>query len=171
VSIRRCRDDERGAIYAIVNAAAERYRGVIPEDRWHEPYMARAELDGEIAAGVEFWGYEDGGGRLVGVMGVQPVKDVVLIRHAYVRPENQGEGIGGKLLGHLTAETRERILIGTWAAASWAIGFYEKHGFARTTPELKDRLLRTYWNIPERQVATSVVLAKPAFDSGFQPCS
>jgi GNAT superfamily N-acetyltransferase len=162
VTIRRCRDDEREAIFAIVNGAAERYRGVIPADRWHEPYMPREELDAEIAAGVEFWGYEDGG--LAGVMGVQPVKDVVLIRHAYVRPESQGEGIGGKLLRHLTRETDKRILIGTWAAATWAIGFYEKHGFVRVSPELKDRLLRTYWNIPDRQIDTSVVLARPAFD-------
>lgn len=161
--IRQCRDDERDAISAIVNTAAEKYRGVIPADRWHEPYMPREELDAEITAGVEFWGYEDGDGKLVGVMGVQPVKDVVLIRHAYVLPATQGQGVGGKLLGHLTANTSERILIGTWAAAEWAIGFYRKHGFVQVTPELKDRLLRTYWNIPERQVGTSVVLAKPAF--------
>jgi GNAT superfamily N-acetyltransferase len=162
--IRLCRADERDAIYAIVNAAAERYRGVIPADRWHDPYMPREELDGEIAAGVDFWGYEDGDGRLVGVMGVQPVKDVVLIRHAYVLPATQGRGIGGRLLEHLTASTSGRILIGTWAAAEWAVGFYRKHGFVQVTPELKDRLLRTYWNIPERQIDTSVVLAKPAFE-------
>jgi GNAT superfamily N-acetyltransferase len=161
--IRLCRDDEREAIFAIVNAAAEKYRGVIPEDRWHEPYMPREELDGEIAAGVDFWGYENGDGQLVGVMGVQPVKDVVLIRHAYVLPAAQGQGIGGRLLAHLTAETTTRILIGTWAAAEWAIGFYRKHGFVQVTPELKDELLKTYWNIPERQIDASVVLAKPAF--------
>jgi GNAT superfamily N-acetyltransferase len=162
--IRPCRDDEREAIFAIVNAAAEKYRGVIPADRWHEPYMPREELDGEIAAGVAFSGYEDGDGQLIGVMGVQPVKDVVLIRHAYVLPAAQGQGIGGKLLAHLTTETSERILIGTWATAEWAIGFYRKHGFVEVTPELKDRLLQTYWNIPERQIATSVVLAKPPFE-------
>jgi GNAT superfamily N-acetyltransferase len=163
MAIRLCRDDDRDAIFAIVNAAAERYRGVIPADRWHEPYMPREELDGEIAAGVEFWGCENGDGQLVGVMGVQPVRDVVLIRHAYVLPTAQGQGIGGKLLDHLTAETATRILIGTWAAADWAIRFYRKHGFVQVTPELKDRLLKTYWNIPERQIATSVVLARPAF--------
>jgi GNAT superfamily N-acetyltransferase len=163
MAIRLCRPDEREAIFAIVNAAAEKYRGVIPADRWHDPYMSREELDGEIAAGVEFWGYEDGDGRLVGVMGVQLVKDVVLIRHAYVLPATQGQGIGGKLLAHLAAQTTARILIGTWAAAEWAIGFYRKHGFVQVTPELKDRLLKTYWNIPERQIDTSVVLAKPAF--------
>jgi len=162
--IRLCRTDERDAIFTIVNAAAERYRGVIPADRWHEPYMPREELDGEIAAGVEFWGYEDADGQLVGVMGVQPVKDVVLIRHAYVLPAAQGQGIGGKLLAHLTAETSERILIGTWATAELAIGFYRKHGFVQVAPELKDRLLKTYWDIPDRQIHTSVVLAKPAFD-------
>ena len=161
--IRPCRDDERAAILEIVNAAAEAYRGVIPADRWHEPYMPLEELDGEIAAGVQFWGYENGDGQLVGVMGVQPVQDVVLIRHAYVLPATQGHGVGGKLLEHLTTEISERILIGTWATADWAIGFYRKHGFVQVTPELKDQLLKTYWNIPERQIATSVVLAKPPF--------
>jgi GNAT superfamily N-acetyltransferase len=145
---------EREAIFEVVNAAAEAYRGVIPADRWREPYMPMEELDGEIAAGVEFWGYEDGDGRLVGVMGVQPVADVVLIRHAYVLPAAQGQGIGGALLQHLTTGTDVRILIGTWAAAEWAIGFYRRHGFVPVTPELKDRLLETYWNIPERQVET-----------------
>jgi GNAT superfamily N-acetyltransferase len=155
--IRRCRDDERDAILEIVNAAAEAYRGVIPADRWHEPYMPAAELDAEIAAGVEFWGYEDDG--LLGVMGVQDVGDVDLIRHAYVRPGIQGRGIGGALLAHLLALRDGRgILVGTWAAAQWAIRFYERHGFARVTPEEKTRLLRTYWTIPERQVETSVVL-------------
>jgi GNAT superfamily N-acetyltransferase len=161
--IRRCDDDERDAIYAIVNAAAERYRGVIPADRWHEPYMPTDELGAEIAAGVEFWGYVSDD-QLLGVMGVQPVKDVVLIRHAYVSPDHQGRGIGGALLRRLTAEIDERILIGTWAAAEWAIGFYRKHGFVQVTPALKDQLLKEYWNIPERQISTSVVLAKPAFD-------
>jgi GNAT superfamily N-acetyltransferase len=163
MAIRRCGEDEREAIFAIVNAAAEKYRGVIPADRWHEPYMPLEELDGEIAAGVQFWGHENGDGQLVGVMGVQPVEDVVLIRHAYVLPAAQGQGVGGKLLEHLTTEISERILIGTWATAEWAIGFYRKHGFVQVTPELKDQLLKTYWNIPERQIATSVVLAKPPF--------
>jgi GNAT superfamily N-acetyltransferase len=156
--IRRCRDDERGAILAIVNAAAEAYRGVIPADRWHEPYMPAAELDAEIAAGVEFWGYEDGG-ELLGVMGIQPVQDVDLIRHAYVLPGTQGRGIGGALLEHLMASATRRVLVGTWADADWAIGFYRKHGFVQVGPEEKARLLRTYWTIPERQVETSVVLS------------
>jgi GNAT superfamily N-acetyltransferase len=162
-TIRRCRDDERPAILAIVNAAAERYRGVIPPDRWHEPYMPREELDAEIDAGVAFWGYE-ADGELVGVMGIQPVKDVVLIRHAYVRPAEQGKGIGRKLLERLTAERTERILIGTWAAAEWAIAFYRRNGFEQVSPETKTRLLQTYWTIPDRQIETSVVLAKPPLE-------
>jgi GNAT superfamily N-acetyltransferase len=160
--IRRCRDDEREAILGIVNAAAVAYRGVIPADRWHDPYMPAAELDAEIAAGVEFWGYEDGDG-LLGVMGVQDVGEVDLIRHAYVAPGIQGRGIGGALLEHL-ADLRpgRQMLVGTWAAAEWAIRFYRRHGFEPVTPDEKTRLLRTYWTIPERQIETSVVLAKPA---------
>jgi GNAT superfamily N-acetyltransferase len=161
-SIRPCRDDERPAILAIVNAAAEAYRGVIPADRWHEPYMSGDELDGEIAAGVAFWGYQDDGAGLVGVMGIQPVRDVVLIRHAYVAPERQGSGIGSALLEHLTRSTTRPILIGTWAAAGWAIRFYERHGFTLVSPQRKTELLEAYWSIPERQIETSVVLAGPA---------
>ena len=156
--IRSCREDERGEIFAIVNAAAEAYRGVIPADCWHEPYMPREELDGEIAAGVEFWGYEDNG-TLAGVMGNQAVRDVQLIRHAYVLPESQGRGIGGALLEHLRGETAKPLLVGAWAAAMWAIAFYERHGFRLVTHEEKEQLLRRYWSIPDRQVETSVVLA------------
>jgi len=156
--IRRCRDDELAAIGAIVNAAAVVYRGVIPEDRWHEPYMPAAELKGEIAAGVEFWGYEDGG-EVIGVMGIQPVQDVTLIRHAYVSPAAQGRGIGGALLAALDARGTGQMLVGTWAAASWAIRFYERHGFVPVDDPAT--LLRRYWSIPERQIETSVVLAKP----------
>ena len=158
--IRPCRDDERGAILAIVNAAAVAYRGVIPPDRWHEPYMPAAELDAEIAAGVAFWGYEDGG-ALLGVMGIQDVADVQLIRHAYVVPSVQGRGIGGALLEHLTARSTRALLVGTWAMAEWAIRFYERHGFERATPERSAELLRRYWDIPERQVDASVVLTGP----------
>jgi N-acetylglutamate synthase-like GNAT family acetyltransferase len=158
-SIRPCSDDERGAILAIVNAAAEVYRGVIPADRWHEPYMPAEELDAEIAAGVEFWGYETGG-ELLGVMGIQPVRDVHLIRHAYVAPAAQRRGVGGALLDRLMAEIDGRVLVGTWAAAQWAIDFYRRHGFEQVTPELKHELLKTYWDIPERQIETSVVLAR-----------
>jgi GNAT superfamily N-acetyltransferase len=151
--IRRCGGDERAEILAIVNAAAEAYRDVIPADCWHEPYMPAAELDAEMAAGVAFWGYDDDG-RLLGVMGIQPVRDVDLIRHAYVLPESQGRGVGGALLEHLLASATRRVLVGTWAAAEWAIRFYRRHGFE---PAPQD-LLRTYWTIPDRQVETSVVL-------------
>ena len=156
--VRRCRDDDRDAILAIVNAAAEAYRGVIPADRWHDPYMPAGELDGEISAGVEFWGYE-ADGELLGVMGIQPLDDVDLIRHAYVKPGRQRGGIGGALLEHLMARATKPLLVGTWAAAEWAIAFYRRHGFVQVTPEEKTRLLRTYWTIPERQIETSVVLA------------
>jgi GNAT superfamily N-acetyltransferase len=158
--IRPCREDERTAILEIVNAAATAYRGVIPDDRWHEPYMQSAELEREIADGVAFWGYETGG-ELVGVMGIQPVADVDLIRHAYVLPARQGEGIGGALIAHLRGLANRRILVGTWASAEWAIRFYRRHGFEQVTPEAKAALLRTYWKIPERQIETSVVLAYP----------
>jgi GNAT superfamily N-acetyltransferase len=164
--IRPCRDDERETILEIVNAAAEAYRGVIPADRWHEPYMPASELDTELAAGVEFWGYESDGeligvmtdGELIGVMGIQPVQDVDLIRHAYVRPGSQRGGIGGALIEHLMRSATRPVLVGTWAAAEWAIDFYRRHGFVQVSPEEKTRLLRRYWEIPERQVETSVVL-------------
>jgi len=164
-AIRPCRADERPAILAIVNAAAEAYRGVIPEDRWHEPYMGAAELDREIAAGVAFWGYEQDG-ELVGVMGIQPVDDVELIRHAYVRPGSQRSGIGGALLERLRQDAARPMLVGTWAAADWAIGFYRRHGFLQVPDERKTELLRRYWDIPERQVETSVVLAGPELADG-----
>jgi GNAT superfamily N-acetyltransferase len=157
--IRSCREDERQAILAIVNAAAEAYRGVIPADRWQEPYMPGEELDEEIAAGVEFWGYE-AGGDLLGVMGIQPVRDVHLIRHAYVAPAAQRRGIGGALLEQLLGEIDGRVLVGTWSAAQWAVDFYLRHGFVHVGPELTAQLLREYWSIPERQVATSVVLER-----------
>ncbi|HSD03148.1 MAG TPA: GNAT family N-acetyltransferase [Gaiellales bacterium] len=159
-AIRPCRDAERPAILAIVNAAAEAYRGVIPEDRWHEPYMGVEELDREIAAGVAFWGYEEDG-ALLGVMGIQAVGDVDLIRHAYVRPGRQRGGIGGALLRHLCDAASRPMLVGTWAAADWAIRFYERHGFELVSEERKTELLRRYWAIPERQIETSVVLAAP----------
>ena len=162
-TIRPCRDNDRAAILAIVNAAAEAYRGVIPPDRWHEPYMPEDELDGEIAAGVVFWGYEEDG-RLLGVMGLQSVRDVDLIRHAYTVPNRQRGGIGGALLGHLRQLSTRRILIGTWAAADWAIRFYQRHGFELVAPARKAVLLETYWSIPERQIETSVVLASPPVD-------
>ena len=150
MTIRLCRDDERDAILSIVNAAAEAYRGVIPADRWHEPYMPDDELDREHSTGVVFWGYEDRG-RLIGVMGLQDVREVSLIRHAYVAPAKQRAGVGGKLLAHLLGMSTKPMLVGTWAAATWAIRFYQRHGFALVSPQRKTALLNSYWTIPERQ--------------------
>jgi GNAT superfamily N-acetyltransferase len=155
--IRQCNPSDFEAIYTVINDAAEAYKGVIPEDRWNTPYMTKDELQHEIDNGVVFWGYEDGG-ELVGVMGIQDVKDVTLIRHSYVRTARQSEGIGGKLLSELREKTGRPILIGTWADAAWAIRFYEEHGFRLVSSQEKDRLLKTYWSIPERQIETSVVL-------------
>jgi GNAT superfamily N-acetyltransferase len=155
--IRRCTDEDFDTIWSIVNDGAAAYAGVIPPDRWRTPYMSGEELRHEIADGVTFWGYEDAG-ALIGVMGIQNVADVTLIRHAYVRSGFQQRGIGGVLLGHLRTLAQRPVLIGTWAAATWAIHFYERHGFRVVTPEEKERLLRRYWKIPDRQVETSVVL-------------
>ena len=153
-----CRDSDFTDINRIINAGAEAYRGVIPSDRFHEPYMTIEELRGEIDRGVVFWGFTGGGDTLQGVMGIQDVRDVTLIRHAYVLPECQRRGIGSALLNHLAALAERPILIGTWADAEWAIAFYEKHGFALVSEEEKNRLLAKYWTIPERQIETSVVL-------------
>jgi GNAT superfamily N-acetyltransferase len=159
-TLRPCGEEDLATMLAIINAAAEAYRGVIPADHWHEPYMPEAELQAEIAAGVGFWGLETEDG-LIGVMGVQPVRDVDLIRHAYVRPDRQRHGVGAELIGHLRRRSTQRMLVGTWAAASWAISFYERHGFALVAQEHMAELLRTYWTIPERQIHSSVVLANP----------
>jgi N-acetylglutamate synthase-like GNAT family acetyltransferase len=156
--IRQCDSSDFETIYAIINEAAQVYNGVIPADRWKEPYMSRDELRHEMDEGVVFWGYEEGD-QLVGVMGIQHVRDVTLIRHAYVRTAKQNQGIGGRLLSSLREQTSRPILVGTWADATWAIRFYEKHDFRLVSPEEKDRLLRRYWSIPERQIETSVVLA------------
>jgi GNAT superfamily N-acetyltransferase len=155
--LRPCRIDDHAALLAIVNAAAQAYRGTIPADCWHEPYMDAAELAAEIAAGVRFVGYEMDG-ELAGVMGIQPVKDVDLIRHAYVRPAWQRRGVGQALMIHLRAGSQRPLLVGTWAAATWAIRFYERNGFRLVSEEEKDRLLRKYWTIPARQIEGSVVL-------------
>jgi GNAT superfamily N-acetyltransferase len=155
-TVRRC-GDETAEILTIINRAAEAYRGVIPQDRWHEPYMSEAELRNEIASGVEFWGFETQG-KLLGVMGIQPVRDVDLIRHAYVLPGQQRLGVGSTLIKHLRRASSRRMLVGTWAAASWAIDFYRRHGFKMVSEEEKTRLLSTYWDIPQRQIETSVVL-------------
>ena len=163
MTIRPCRAADVEAIFAIVNAAAEAYRDVIPPDRWREPYMPMSELEGEIGAGVEFWGYEDDG-ELVRVMGIQDVGDLDLIRHAYVLPGLQGRGIGSALMERVTSDATRPLLVGTWAAAEWAIRFYERHGFEPVGRERSAELLRKYWDIPERQIETSIVLAKPPLD-------
>jgi GNAT superfamily N-acetyltransferase len=166
--IRICNHDQRTDILAIINAAAEAYRGVIPADCWHEPYMSRDEFDYEIAAGVVFWGYVQSG-ALIGVMGLQAVRDVDLIRHAYVLPNRQGQGIGGALLDHLRRQGTRRMLVGTWAAADWAIRFYQRHGFELVSPSRKTALLNAYWTIPDRQIDTSVVLAGAKIDRDWRP--
>ncbi len=147
-------------ILAVVNEAAQAYRGVIPADRWHEPYMPRAELEREIAQGVVFWVAEEEG-RLLGVMGIQDKGAVALVRHAYVAPTTQRKGVGTRLLRHVESLVHKPILIGTWADASWAIEFYRRNGFTLVSDAEKERLLRTFWSIPERQIETSVVLASP----------
>ena len=157
-NIRQCTATDAAAMLAIINAAAQAYRDVIPADCWHEPYLPPEELAGEIAAGVEFWGYE-ADGALLGVMGIQPVRDVDLIRHAYVRPSLQRQGIGGMLLAHLRRRSHRRMLIGTWADAAWAIRFYQRHGFELVGDARKSELLAAYWTISQRQAAVSVVLA------------
>jgi N-acetylglutamate synthase-like GNAT family acetyltransferase len=162
--IRPCTDADFEAIFAIINDAAQAYNGVIPADRWHDPYMSKDELRYEITSGVCFWGWEEGG-KLIGVMGIQDVQDVTLIRHAYDRTANRSGGIGGKLLGGLRKLTTQPVLIGTLAAATWAIRFYDEHGFRVVTPEEQDHLLKKHWSIPERQVETSVVLAEEAWFS------
>ena len=156
--IRRCNDADFEAIYEIINDAAMAYEGVIPDDVWAAPYMSREELRREIIDSIAFWGFEDNG-ELAGVMGVQDVQDVTLIRHSYVRTAKRNQRIGGKLLSHLRDLTHRPILVGTWADAVWAVRFYEQHGFRLVSPEEKDRLLRRYWSIPVRQIETSVVLA------------
>jgi GNAT superfamily N-acetyltransferase len=158
--IKPCTAADVEEIHRIVNDAAEAYRGVIPADCWHEPYMPREELDAAIAFGVRFSGYRDDDGALLGVMGIQDVADVTLIRHAYVRPGDQRRGIGAALLEALRAQAGDRtVLVGTWADAGWAIAFYERNGFRRIPAPDTERLLRTYWEVSERQAAVSVVLA------------
>jgi N-acetylglutamate synthase-like GNAT family acetyltransferase len=156
--IRKSREADAPAMLMIVNAAAQAYRGVIPADRWHEPYMPAQELAKEIADGVVFWVAEEEG-RLLGVMGIQDKGEVALVRHAYVAPGVQRKGVGTSLLRHVQKLTDRPVLVGTWAAASWAIDFYRRNGFAVVPDADKDSLLLRYWSIPARQVETSVVLA------------
>jgi N-acetylglutamate synthase-like GNAT family acetyltransferase len=156
--IRRCKESDLNTVFEIINDAAQAYKGIIPEDCWDEPYMPFEELLREIEDGVVFWGLKRNR-RLLGVMGIQDKGEVTLIRHSYVRTQAQRMGIGTKLLQHMEIMTEKPILIGTWAASSWAISFYEKNGYTLVSEEEKNRLLSNYWSIPERQVETSVVLA------------
>ena len=156
--IRKSVEADSAAMLAIVNDAAQAYRGAIPADRWHEPYMSADELAREISDGVIFW-VEEQEGRLSGVMGIQDKGAVALVRHAYVAPTMQRAGVGTRLLRHVEALATKPILVGTWADASWAIEFYRRNGFTMVSSSEKDRLLRTYWSIPARQIETSVVLA------------
>ncbi len=157
--IRHCTDNEFDRILAIINEAAQVYKGIIPDDRWNDPYMPAEELADEITAGVNFSGYEIPRVGLVGVMGVQFVEDVALIRHAYVVPEHQRSGIGSSLLIWQCARLNRPVLVGTWADAKWAITFYQQHGFKPVPISEKSTLLRRYWTISDRQIETSVVLA------------
>jgi len=156
--IRQCNNIDFETICEVINDAAQAYKGVIPTDCWKEPYMSKKELQHEMNKGIVFWGYGDDG-ELVGVMGIQPIQDVTLIRHSYVRTVKQNQGIGGSLLFFLRKQTSRPILIGTWSAANWAIRFYEKHGFRLVSSEEKDGLLRKYWAVPKLQIESSVVLA------------
>jgi N-acetylglutamate synthase-like GNAT family acetyltransferase len=156
--IDKCEQKDFNQIYEIINDAAQAYRGIIPADRWHEPYMTKEELQRQIDEGVEFWSYNEDG-EILGIMGIQDKKDVTLIRHAYVRTTKRNKGIGSKLLEHLSSIATTPVLIGTWADAKWAIGFYQKHGFRLLPEDEKNRLLNKYWTIPVRQIETSVVLA------------
>ena len=145
-------------ILEIINKAAQVYKGVIPDDRWKKPYMSKEELKKEIEEGVKFLGYKENT-PILGVMGIQHVQDTTLIRHAYVTPKYQKNGIGKKILKHLITLTKTpEILVGTWEAATWAIKFYEKQGFVQVSKKEKDKLLNRYWIIPDRQIETSVVL-------------
>jgi N-acetylglutamate synthase-like GNAT family acetyltransferase len=160
--IRRCTDSDFHAIFEIINDAASAYKNVIPPDRWHDPYMSDEQLRLEIEARVRFWGLDNDNG-LAGVMGIQDKGEVTLMRHAYVRTALRNKGIGTRLLKHLEPMSDKPILIGTWAAANWAVQFYQKNGYSLVSIEEKNRLLRQYWSIPERQVETSVVLANRHF--------
>ena len=154
--IRKCTQNDKERIYYIINEAAKKYEGVIPSDRYHQPYMTMKELEAEMQR-MEFAGWEEDS-ELVGVMGLEPVKDTTLIRHAYILPEYQGKGAGSKLLEYLkkTVQTSE-LLVGTWADSYWAVNFYKNHGFLLRDD--KDLLLKTYWDIPARQIESSVVLS------------
>jgi GNAT superfamily N-acetyltransferase len=156
--ISKCNSADFDDMFRIINDAAQVYKGAIPADCWHDPYMSRGYLEKEISRGVVFFGCSESG-ALAGVMGIQDVQDVTLIRHAYVLTAFQRKGIGGKLLSFLVQKTSRPVLMGTWKAAVWAVSFYQKHGFTLVGEETKNMLLRKYWTIPDRQIETSVVLA------------
>jgi GNAT superfamily N-acetyltransferase len=166
--IRRCDPRDFESIWAIINDGAQAYKGIIPADRWTDPYMSREKLQHEIDDGVIFWGYEQAA-TLVAVMGIQQVHDITLIRHAYVRTTSQKQGIGALLLSHLREMANHPVLIGTWADAAWAIRFYERYGFKIVAPDEKHRLLKKYWTVPDRQIETSVVLADPKWQEMQRP--
>jgi GNAT superfamily N-acetyltransferase len=187
LAIRPCRLEDVGAICDVINSASVAYAGVIPTDRFRTPYMPQEELEQEIDAGVRFWGWYNGLGRvwpaqatahtepprpdiacgtLVGVMGVQEVDDATLIRHAYVLPAHQRQGIGKRLLAQLTTQARDPLYVGTWADATWAVRFYQRNGFELVAPARKDELLQRYWSIPQRQIDTSVVLQRAKTTGG-----
>ncbi len=170
IKIRTCKPSDVETIYAIINDAAQAYKGIIPADRWHEPYMARDELTREMEEGVVFWGVERDG-ALVGVMGIQDRGEVVLIRHAYVATRARRQGIGTRLLQYLESTVERPVLVGTWAAARWAITFYQKNDYGLVSDVEKNRLLRRYWRIPERQIETSVVLANKRWMDAHQDAS
>jgi N-acetylglutamate synthase-like GNAT family acetyltransferase len=163
--IKKCTiETDFDTILEIINDASIAYKGIIPPDRWKEPYMPKEELETQISEGVEFWKYVGDSGEVLGIMGIQYKNEVTLIRHAYVRTRVRQKGIGGQLLNYLTKLTQTPILIGTWKDAEWAIDFYKKHGFCQVSVDEKNRLLRIYWSIPERQVETSVVLASAGWN-------
>jgi GNAT superfamily N-acetyltransferase len=160
--LRPCEPGDFEDMYTVINDGAQAYKGVIPTDRWHDPYMSRSALACEIKNKVLFWGIEQDR-RLTAVMGIQDKGDVTLIRHAYVRAQYHRQGLGSTLLWHLEGMTAKPILIGTWTAARWAVSFYEKHGYVLLEEKEKVRLLKKYWSIPQRQVETSSVLASQSW--------
>jgi N-acetylglutamate synthase-like GNAT family acetyltransferase len=160
--IRPCADQDLEAVLEVINDAAQAYKGVIPKDRCKDPYMPHEELKREVEHGVRFWGFVQDG-RLLGVMGLQDVEDVTLIRHAYVRSTHRRRGIGGRLLNELRSQATRPLLVGTWATADWAIEFYRQHGFELIPRDQVPRVLRRYWSVPDRQIETSVVLAEKAW--------
>ncbi len=164
--IRKCTDEDLEVIFNIVNDAATAYKGVIPADCWHEPYMSLQQLKCEIGDGVCFWGFVDEN-ELIGVMGIQDKGEVTLIRHAYVRTDKRNQGIGGQLLRYLETATEKPILIGTWTAAVWAVAFYQKNGYRLLPINEKNSLLKRFWTISPRQIETSVVLANAKYISNY----